>query len=117
MAEVAREQCRVMLVSQGGIQLVRKETTEQAREETKAAEPVSEETKAAKQVRVETKAAESASGEVLSNKPECLRCIFGCDFDGDLDNHMEREHQVPRPLKIAMPQMVCHVKTVKHKKK
>ena len=83
-AEVAREKSRVMPVSQGVIQHARKKTTETAREETKAAEPV----------RVVTKAAEPANEEILSNKPKCLRCRFGCDFEDDLDNHMEKSQDL-----------------------
>ena len=103
VAEVSREQSRAEPVSQVGNQPVREEikTAEPAREETKSAEPAREVTQTAEPAREDSKTAEPASIEVLDN-PECLRCRFGCVLEEDLDNHMEREHQVPQPMKMAV---------------
>ena len=81
--QVGRVNSREEPVSQGGHQ------------------PAPEETRTDEPARAETEITETATDQVQNNS-ECLRCRFGCDFEEDLDNHMEREHNVPKPLKRAL---------------
>ena len=47
--------------------------------------------------------AQPASEQVqVQTSSDCLRCGFGCNNEDELDNHMEQDHHVPKPIQRAL---------------